>query len=93
MVVSTTVVFSTALECMSPGVGVSTIALNTLGTSLVVQWLRILLSMQGTLVQSLVRELRFHMPWDNQAHALQQEKPAYHNEEDPAQPKKRVLWN
>ena len=93
MVVSTTVVFSTALECMSPRVGISAIALNTLGTSLVVQWLRILLSMQGTLVESLVRELRFHMPWDNQAYVLQQEKPAHHNEEDPAQPKKRVHWN
>ena len=50
--------------------------------------MRILLSMQGTLVQSLVRELRFHMPWDNQAHALQQEKPAHHNEKYPVQQKK-----
>ena len=32
-----------------------------LGTSLVVQWLRIHLPMQGTQVRSLVRELRFHM--------------------------------
>ena len=31
------------------------------GPSLVAQWLRILLSMQGTWVQSLVRELRSHM--------------------------------
>ena len=30
------------------------------GTSLVVQWLRICL--QGTQVQSLVQELRFHLP-------------------------------
>ena len=30
--------------------------------SLVVQWLRICLAMQGTQVQSLVRELEFHMP-------------------------------
>jgi len=30
-------------------------------TSLVVQWLRIRLAMQGTWVQSLVRELRSHM--------------------------------
>ena len=35
------------------------------GSSLVVQWLRIHLAMQGTQVQSLVRELRSHMPWDN----------------------------
>ena len=31
------------------------------GTSLVVQWLRILLAVQGTLVQSLVRDLRAYM--------------------------------
>ena len=30
-------------------------------TSLVVQWLSLCLSMQGALVQSLVRELRSHM--------------------------------
>ena len=30
-------------------------------TTLVVQWLRIRLAMQGTWVQSLVRELRSHM--------------------------------
>ena len=35
------------------------------GTSLVVQGLRILLPMQGAWVQSLVRELRSHMPWGN----------------------------
>ena len=33
-----------------------------LGTSLVVQWLRFMLLVQGIQVQSLVRELRFHMP-------------------------------
>ena len=33
-----------------------------LGTSLVVQWLRICLPMQGTQVQSQVGELRSHMP-------------------------------
>ena len=32
-----------------------------LGTSLVVQWLRIYLAMQGMWVQSLVGEVRFHM--------------------------------
>ena len=32
------------------------------GISLVVQWLRIHLAMQGTLVWSLVGEVRFHMP-------------------------------
>ena len=32
------------------------------GTSLVVQWLRLRL-LQGTRVQSLVRELRSRMPW------------------------------
>ena len=35
------------------------------GTSLVVQGLRILLPMQGAWVQSLVKELRSHMPWGN----------------------------
>ena len=32
------------------------------GTSLVVQWLRLHLPMQGVWVQSLVAELRSHMP-------------------------------
>ena len=35
------------------------------GTSLVVQWLRIHLAMQGTLVQSLVGALRSHTPRGN----------------------------
>ena len=35
------------------------------GTPLVVQWLRIRLPMQGTQVQSLVGELRSHMPRGN----------------------------
>ena len=35
------------------------------GPSLVVQWLGICLAMQGMQVQSLVRELNFHMPWGN----------------------------
>jgi len=35
------------------------------GTSLVVQWLRLHLAIQGTRVQSLVWELRFRMPWGN----------------------------
>ena len=33
------------------------------GTSLLVQWLRIYLAMQGTQVFSSVREPRSHMPW------------------------------
>ena len=41
------------------------------GTSLVVQWLRIHLPMQGTWVQSLVEELRSHMPRGGKAHMLQ----------------------
>ena len=39
--------------------------------SLVVQCLRICLAMQGTWVQSLVRELRSHMPWRSRAHKPQ----------------------
>ena len=35
------------------------------GTSLVVQWLRIHLPVQGMQVPSLVRELRSHMQWGN----------------------------
>ena len=31
-------------------------------TSLMIQWLRLCLPMQGVWVQSLVGELRFHMP-------------------------------
>ena len=38
---------------------------GSLRTSLVVQWLRLCLSMQGTKVQFLVRELRSHMPPGN----------------------------
>ena len=37
----------------------------SLGTSLVVQWLRISFAMKGTQVQSLVGELRSHMPQNN----------------------------
>ena len=33
------------------------------GSSLMVQWLRIHLPVQGTQVGSLVGELRFHLPW------------------------------
>ena len=36
------------------------------GTSLMIQWLRIHLSMQSTQVWSLIGELRSHMPWGNQ---------------------------
>ena len=45
--------------------GDSLIRKCTVGTSLVVQWLRICLSMQGTQIRSLVRKLRSHMPWGN----------------------------
>ena len=43
----------------------NSIKIQSLGTSLVVQCLRIRLPMQGTWVQSLVRELRSHMPRGN----------------------------
>ena len=43
------------------------------GTSLVVRWLRICLSMQGALVQPLVRKLRPHVLWGNSAHSPQWE--------------------
>ena len=68
------------------------------GTSLVVQWLRICLPMQGMRVRSMVREERSHMIWGNWARAPQLKslcalKPVLHNEqpmpcnEDPPQPK------
>ena len=41
------------------------------GPSLVVQWLRIHLPMQGMQVRSPVRELRLHVPWSNEAHEPQ----------------------
>ena len=41
-----------------------------LGTSLVVQWLRICLAMEEIQVWSLVRELRAHMQWSYRALAL-----------------------
>ena len=41
-----------------------------IGTSLVVQWLRIRLPMWGTRVRSLLRELRSHMPWGKWACVL-----------------------
>ena len=52
-----------------------------LGTSLVEQYLKICLPMQGTWIQSLVEELRSHMLLGYWAHALQLENPACHNEE------------
>ena len=44
---------------------VPTLKKLTVGTFLVVQWLRILLAMQKTLVRSLVRKLISHMPQSN----------------------------
>ena len=58
------------------------------GASLVAQWLRIYLPMQGTWIQSLVRELRYHMPRGNKAHTLQIKKPV-HSNEDPAPSQKK----
>ena len=42
-----------------------------LGASLLAQGLRIRLPIQGTQIQSLIQELRSHMPWGNQAHEAQ----------------------
>ena len=39
-------------------------------TSLVAQWLRICLAMQGMLVQSLVGEVRSYMPQGKEVHVL-----------------------
>ena len=48
---------------------------TSLGTSLVVQWLRICLAIQQTQVRPLVEELRSYMPSDDQAHVPHLEKP------------------
>ena len=42
-----------------------------IGTSLMVQWLRIHLAMKGMQIQSLVGELRSHLPQSNEAHTPQ----------------------
>ena len=75
------------------------------GTSLVVQWLRICLPMQGTRVRSLVGELRSHMPWNSRAtttepecsgaHVPQLERPCtleptHHNEREDCTPQQRA---
>ena len=41
----------------------SGINMGHMGTSLAVQWLRFHASNKGAWVQSLIRELRSHMPW------------------------------
>ena len=53
------------------------------GTSLVVQWLDVCLSVQGMLFWSTAGELRSHMLWGNLAHesATTREKPASQNRE------------
>ena len=48
---------------------------DTIGTSLMVQWLRICLLIQGTQVRSLVLELRSHTLWSSEAHTQQLLKP------------------
>ena len=55
-----------ALNSLTWDIWVSLIRDN-LGTTLLIQWLRICLPMQGTQVWSLVWELRSHMPRGNQA--------------------------
>ena len=52
---------------------------HTLGTSLVVQWLRICLAMQGKWVQSLVRKPRSHVQQRNKASVPQLLRPTWHN--------------
>ena len=46
---------------------------NDQGTSLEVHWLRLCLPMQGMRVQSLVGELRSHMPWGRNNQKISQE--------------------
>ena len=52
------------------------------------------ISLQGIWVQSVVCELRSHMPWGNEAHRPQLEKPAHCNKDlaCAAKKKKSYLW-
>ena len=54
-----------SLQFLEPGDSTLHVYRVLPGTSLVVQWLRIFLPLQGTWVQSLVRELRCHIPQNN----------------------------
>ena len=85
-------------SCMVPTFSIRTLNILTSyfkflvrGTSLVVQWLRIHLPMQGTWVQSLVKRLRSHMPWGGKARMLQRRahrtQPRPRKNEDLVQPK------
>ena len=47
--------------------------MSALGSSLIVQRLRLLLPKRGVWVRSLVRELRYHMPLDQQTKLNQNE--------------------
>ena len=50
------------------------------GTALAVQWLRLLLPVQGAWVRSLVKGTRFHMPQLQISHAaMKMEDPACHD--------------
>ena len=69
--------FSATDHVSSTGLGAKGLIRNTGGTSLVVQWLRIHLPIQGTRVRSLVQELRSHMPQCNWAPESQLLNPAH----------------
>ena len=56
------------------------------GTSLVVQWLRIHLAMEGTLVRPLVGELRSHMLLGSAQNNLKKEKKNISSSPKPADP-------
>ena len=60
----------------------------SLGTSLVVQWLRIYLPMQGSQVWSLLGELRSHMLWGNSSPPATAREATCCNE-DPAQSERK----
>ena len=56
------------------------IKIQEFGTSLVVQWLKIHFSMQGTQVQSLVKKLRSHIPAKQLSRRTATTEPSSHNE-------------
>ena len=68
---------SCSFKTLAPAFFASSVVLKVYkeGLFLVVRWLRICPAMQGTWVQSFVRELRSHTPWNNQTCVLQLKSP------------------
>ena len=61
------------------------------GTSLAVQWLRLCLPMQAGLIQSLVRELKSHSPWDQNIKKKQKQYCDKFNKDFKSGPHQKIL--